>query len=164
MKNKPAPSSEAHLVFAPAATESSATRLRTYFGDEILVRLSVPECHIKEESKATLEQGEETALREALARLPHDPRPHKPELEWSLPLRDVRIMRGMAKVNSTSGQINEDHLACCKTKAMEAASDMPKRGSPILWEFPVIKVDGKQVKESHIEFPIAASSIYVEVL
>ena len=140
-------------------------RITLTFGDHITViysHLSVSGPSVS----VSLEEGEEAALKVALDELKLDLREIDPVVECFLPLRDVRLSRGMAGSSGDNGQITPAQVSDCLVKARTAAADVSPgwAGTRIWGDISEIVIDGTPVKASIQAQTISGNKFRVEVL
>ena len=140
-------------------------RLTLTFGDLLTVNYS----HLSvsgPSASVSLEEGEEAALKAAFDELKLDLRQIDPVVEYFLPLRDVRLSRGMAGSSSINGQITPAQVADCLDRAQTAAADVSPgwAGTRIWGDISEIVIDGNPVKASIQDQTISGNRFRVEVL
>jgi hypothetical protein len=140
-------------------------RLTFTFGDFLTVKYS----HLSVSGPSvscSLEEGEEVALKAALDELKLDLHQLNPVIECYLPLRDIRLSRGMAGASGVNSQINPAQVADCLDKARTAAADVsPSWAGTRIWgDIAEIVIDGTPVKASIQDQTISGNNFRVEVL
>lgn len=146
-------------------TQLLRPRITLTFGDVLTVNYS----HLSVSGplvSVSLEEGEEAALKVALDGLKLDLREIDPVVECFLPLRDVRLSRGMAGSSGDNGQITPAQVADCLVKARTAAADVSPgwAGTRIWGDISEIVIDGTPVKASIQDQTISGNKFRVEVL
>ena len=140
-------------------------RLVLTFGDVLTVNCS----HLAVSgppASFSLEEGEEAALKAALNELKLDLHQIDPVVECLLPLRDIRLSRGMAGSSGDNGQIIPSKVADCLNKARTAAADVsPSWAGTRVWgDVSEIVIDGTRFMAQIPDQVVAGNSVRVEVL
>lgn len=150
-------SSEALLSLRP--------RLTITFGDILTVTYSYL-TDSGPSASCSLEEGDDTALKTALEELQLDIREINPTVECWLPLRDVRLSRGMAGSLATNGLFDSKQIVECTDKARAATADVSPgwAGTRIWGDVAEIVVDDTPLKTALLEQSISGNKLRVEVL
>lgn len=116
--------------------------------------------------RCSLDEGEDVALHAALEELGLDVRQEPPVVECWLPLRDVRLMRGMAGAEVMNGHVDSRQVEQCAAKARVAATDVAAgwAGSRIWGGISEIALDGHTLSMPDSASAITGNRLRVEVL
>lgn len=164
MNKQPIPDLD-KLGLDPEVVQALKPRLTLTFGAELDVSYTTLQS-TGNYLRCSLEQGEEVALRTALDELKLDPGQEPPLVECWLPLRDVRLSRGMAGDPASNGMVDDQLVEHCAAKARTAAADVsPGWAGTRLWgDIAEIAIDGVTLPKPVLDAPMPGDNLRVEVL
>lgn len=153
------------LGLDPEIVQSLKPRLILTYGDDLGASYFSLQSS-SDYTRCSLEDGEDAALQTALKELGLDMRKDSPVVECWLPLRDVRLMRGMAGAELINGRVDSGQVEQCAEKARIAAADVVPgwAGSRVWGGTAEIAVDGYVVSMTDSASTITGNRLRVEVL
>ena len=164
MNKQPIPDLD-KLGLDPEVVQTLKPRLTLTFGEELGVSYTMLQS-TGNSLRCSLEQGEKVALLAALDELKLDPGQEPPVIECWLPLRDVRLSRGMAGGTASNGLVDGQLVEHCSVKARAAAADVsPGWAGTRLWgDITEIAIDGVTLPKPVLNAPMPGDKLRVEVL